>query len=133
VLKHQWLYLNKLNTQATGQKLVVFYVEQHNKHLPHVAFHGQTPDEMYFDTGTDIPQQLAAAKVAARQARLTGNRAVRGQRCSEPVRQAVVLGQGTARRNGRLAGRVSRRTKALADREAPSRRVNGVRRANAIT
>ena len=85
VLKHQWLYLNTLDTLATVQKLVAFYVEQHNKHLPHAAFHGQTPDEMYFGTGADIPKQLAAAKVAARQARLAANRAVRCQSCSAPV------------------------------------------------
>ena len=85
VLKHQWLYLNTLDTLATVQKLVAFYVEQHNKHLPHAAFHGQTPDEMYFGTGTDIPKRLAAAKVAARQARLAANRAVRCQSCSAPV------------------------------------------------
>ena len=84
-LKHQWLYLNTLDTLTTIQKLVAFYVEQHNKHLPHAAFHGQTPDEMYFGTGSEVPKQLAAAKVAARQARLTANRAVRCQSCREPV------------------------------------------------
>ena len=85
VLKHQWLYLNTLDTLATVQKLVAFYVEQHNTHLPHAAFHGQTPDEMYFGTGSEIPQQLAAAKVTARQARLTANRAQRCQSCCELV------------------------------------------------
>jgi len=85
VLKHQWLYLNTLDTLATVQKLVAFYVDQHNTHLPHAAFHGQTPDEMYFGTGGDVPKQLAAAKVAAQQARLTANRAVRCQSCSELV------------------------------------------------
>ena len=43
VLKHQWLYLNTLNTLATMQKLVAFYVEQHNKQLPHAAFHARRP------------------------------------------------------------------------------------------
>ena len=85
VLKHQWLYLNTLDTLATVQKLVAFYVEQHNTHLPHAAFRGQTPDEMYFGTGSEVPKQLAAAKVAARQARLTMNRTVRCQSCNEPV------------------------------------------------
>ena len=41
--------------------------------------------------------------------------------------------QGTAGRDGRLAGRVPRGTKALAGSDDPSRRVTGVRRANAIT
>jgi hypothetical protein len=85
VLKHQWLYLNTLDTLATVQKLVGFYVHQHNTHLPHAAFQGQTPDEMYFDTGSEVPMQLAAAKVAARQARLDANRAVRCQSCCEIV------------------------------------------------
>jgi hypothetical protein len=45
-LKHQMLYLNTLDTLATVRKLVAFYVEQHNSHLPHAAFKGQTPNEM---------------------------------------------------------------------------------------
>jgi len=31
--------------------LVEFYVREHNQVLPHSAFRGQTPDEMYFRTG----------------------------------------------------------------------------------
>ncbi|MCA9123727.1 MAG: hypothetical protein H6822_08725 [Planctomycetaceae bacterium] len=54
-------------------KLVTFYVEQHNSHLPHSAFKGQTPDEMYFGTGEGIPKQLAAAKLQARELRLQTN------------------------------------------------------------
>ena len=85
VLKHQWLYLNTLESLATVQKLVAFYVEQHNTQLPHAAFHGQTPDEMYFGTGADVPKQLQAARAAARQARLAANRALRCQSCSQSV------------------------------------------------
>ncbi|MDG2130621.1 MAG: DDE-type integrase/transposase/recombinase [Fuerstiella sp.] len=43
VIKHQWLFLNTLDTVANVRKLVTFYVEQHNRHLPHSAFKGQTP------------------------------------------------------------------------------------------
>ena len=35
VLKHQWLYLNTLDTAERLRKLVAFYVDQHNTHLPH--------------------------------------------------------------------------------------------------
>ena len=84
-LKHQWLYLNPLDALASVKKLVEFYVEQHNTHLPHAAFKGQTPDEMYFGKGGDVPKQLAAAKVAARAARLAANRAVRCASCEELV------------------------------------------------
>jgi hypothetical protein len=84
-LKHQWLYLNTLDTLATVKRHVAFYVEQHNTHLPHAAFKGQTPNEMYFGTGADVPKQLADARVAARTARLAANRAVRCATCDELV------------------------------------------------
>ena len=74
VLKHQWLYLNTLDTVSAVEKLVRFYVHEHNTRLPHSAFQGQTPDEMYFQNGDHIPQQLEAARQQARQARAEANR-----------------------------------------------------------
>ena len=74
VPKHQWLYLNTLDSVASLMKLVAFHVNQHNKRLPHSAFKGQTPDEMYFQTVDDIPKQLEAAKCEARELRLKSNR-----------------------------------------------------------
>jgi putative transposase len=74
VLKHQWLYLNTLDTVSTIRRLVTFYVQEHNTRLPHSAFRGQTPDEMYFETGNEIPRQLEIARKAARQARMVVNR-----------------------------------------------------------
>jgi putative transposase len=50
-LKHQWLFLHSLDSVATVRRLVAFYVEEPNRVLPHSAFRGQTPDEMYFGTG----------------------------------------------------------------------------------
>jgi transposase InsO family protein len=50
-LKHQWLFLHSLDSVTTVRRLVAFYVDQHNRLLPHSAFHGQTPDEMYFGSG----------------------------------------------------------------------------------
>jgi transposase InsO family protein len=47
-LKHQWLFLHPLDSVATIRRLVAFYVHEHNHVLPHSAFRGQTPDEMYF-------------------------------------------------------------------------------------
>ena len=74
VLKHQWLYLNTLDTVSTIRRLVAFYVQEHNTRLPHSAFRGQTPDEMYFATGNEIPRQLKIARKAARQTRMVVNR-----------------------------------------------------------
>ena len=46
-LKHRWLFLHSLESVATIRRLVAFYVHEHNHVLPHSAFRGQTPDEMY--------------------------------------------------------------------------------------
>ena len=74
ILKHQWLYLNTLDTVRTVEKLVAFYVDEHNTKLPHSAFRGQTPDEMYFGTGDHVPDKLESARQAARKTRLEVNR-----------------------------------------------------------
>ena len=74
VLKHQWLFLNTLETVRTVEKLVAFYVEEHNTRLPHSAFRGQTPDEMYFGKGEEVPKSLEAARRTAREARAEANR-----------------------------------------------------------
>ncbi len=85
ILKHQWLFLNTLDTVATVEKLVTFYVEQHNTHMPHSAFQGQTPDEMFFGTEDDIPTQLQESRIAARESRMKWNRAQTCQACEELV------------------------------------------------
>ena len=72
-LKHQWLFLNTLDSIETVRKLVTFYVQQHNEHVPHSAFKGQTPDEVYFATGADVPEKLQAAQLIAKQARRESN------------------------------------------------------------
>jgi transposase InsO family protein len=84
-LKHQWLYLNSLDTVSRVEKLVAFYVHEHNTRLPHSAFRGQTPDEMYFGTGAHIPHELEAAKKVARQSRMEVNRATSCPACQPLV------------------------------------------------
>jgi len=84
VLKHQWLFLNTLDSVRAVEKLVAFYVQEHNARLPHSAFRGQTPDEMYFGTGDKIPGELEAARQLARQARAEANRKRTCSAC-EPV------------------------------------------------
>ena len=46
----------------------------HNETIPHAAFNGQTPDEMYFGNGDAVVIDLAAARVRARQERMKANR-----------------------------------------------------------
>ena len=45
-LKHQWLFLNSLDSLKMVRRLVEFFVGEYNSALPHSAFRGQTPDEM---------------------------------------------------------------------------------------
>ena len=85
VIKHQWLFLNTLDTAASVGKLVAFYVDQHNSHLPHSAFKGQTPDEMYYGTGDGIPKKLEEAKLQARELRLKSNRERNCHVCALPT------------------------------------------------
>jgi hypothetical protein len=73
-LKHQWLFLHPLDSVATIRRLVTFYVHEHNHVLPHTAFRGQTPDEMYFGIGDTVAADLRARADAARQARVAANR-----------------------------------------------------------
>ena len=73
-LRHQWLYLHHLDTIATVRRLTAFYVREHNTVMPHSAFEGQTPDEMYFGRGARVPEELAARRVDARRRRLEENK-----------------------------------------------------------
>ena len=80
-LKHQWLFLHSLDSVATIRRLVAFYVYEHNHVLPHSAFRGQTPDEMYFGTGDAVPADLRSRAAAARQARVEANRSASCETC----------------------------------------------------
>src|SRR4029450_4160586 len=73
-LKHQWLFLHSLDSVTTVRRLVEFYVQEHNQVVPHSAFRGQTPDEMYFGRGDAIPADLTSRAPTARRARVETNR-----------------------------------------------------------
>jgi hypothetical protein len=73
-MRHGWLFLRQLDTFAALEKLIAFYVEQYNSVVPHSAFAGQTPDEMYFGRGDQVPFDLAAGRARAREARVKSNR-----------------------------------------------------------
>ena len=83
-LKHQWIFLNTLDTVARVRALVEFYVTEHNTKMPDPAFAGQTPDEVFFGTGTKVPEEVAVAKSQARAARLAATRAMSCERCLGP-------------------------------------------------
>jgi transposase InsO family protein len=80
-LKYQWLFLNTLDSCAAVRRLVAFYVASHNSEIPHSAFRGQTPDEVYYGRGHEIPDRLEAARQQARLARMNANREASCQQC----------------------------------------------------
>jgi putative transposase len=81
-LRHQWLYLNTLDTAAAVRRLVAFCVQQFNEVLPHSALNGRTPDEAYFGRAENIPVELATARKVARAERLDANRALSCAACT---------------------------------------------------
>ena len=73
--------LHSLDSVTTVRRLVAFYVDEHNRVLPHSAFRGQTPDEMYFGTGDAVPADLTSRAAAARRARVEANRSATCETC----------------------------------------------------
>jgi transposase InsO family protein len=81
-LKHSWLYLHGLESEPELRRLIAFYVQAHNGVMPHSAFDGQTPDEVYFGRGGEVAAELAVGRARARDARLARNRAARCDVCT---------------------------------------------------
>jgi putative transposase len=81
-LKHNWPFLHPLDTAATVRRHVAFYVGEHNNVIPHSAFKGQTPHEMYFGRGDGVPDRLEEARAEARARRMEENRARRRAVCA---------------------------------------------------
>ena len=88
-LKSNWIYINQLESFAALERLISFYVIEHNTKMPHAAFHGQTPDEVCFGRGDHVPEQLAMARRLARQARLEANRVVSCEDCRTPLTETT--------------------------------------------
>jgi|688.fasta_scaffold201250_2 hypothetical protein len=90
-MKHQWLYLNELDSANSVRKFVAFYVEQYNSVVPHFAFQGQTPDEMYFVTGANVPVDLQEKRATARALRLAHNCALNCDLCRARTREPSLV------------------------------------------
>ena len=89
-LRHRWLYLHQLDSVATIRRLTAFYVDQHNTVMPHGAFDGQTPDEVYFASGERVPDELRVRRREARRHRLEENRRVRCVACPRASPEAEI-------------------------------------------
>ena len=66
----------------TLRSLVDFYVTQHNAVMPHAAFNGATPDEVFSGTAWGLGARLADARDLARRRRLHHNRSRSCETCA---------------------------------------------------
>jgi transposase InsO family protein len=89
--KHSWLYLHSLDSFAALRRLIEFYVTAHNEVMPHSAFQGQTPDEVFFGIGDQVTKRLSKARESARGQRMEANRAVRCGVCAEETSSGALL------------------------------------------
>jgi putative transposase len=62
--------------------LVAFFIDEHNTKMPHAAFRGQTPDEVFFGTASNLSAEMDAARAKARELRLAANRSLTCGRCA---------------------------------------------------
>ena len=90
-LKHGWLYLHTLDSLAALRRLIEFYVTAHNEVMPHSAFQGQTPDEVFFGIGDEVSKKLCDDRKTAREERMRGNRAARCGRCTGKISSGALL------------------------------------------
>ena len=83
-IKHNFLYMQRLTSFTELQRFVAFYVQQHNTVIPHAAFHGQTPEEVFEGIGHHLRATLADKRRSAREQRLAANRQAACARCPRP-------------------------------------------------
>ena len=99
-LKHSWLYLHSLDNFAALRRLIEFYVITHNEVMPHSAFDGQTPNEMFFGSGHEVAKKLSEARSSAREERMRANRAARCGVCvGETTSGPLLLQRARSRRS----------------------------------
>ena len=88
-LRHQWLYLHSLDSFTQLEQLIDYYVREHNTQMPHHAFVGQTPDEVYFGHADRVRDRLTTARHQARRARMEANRGKSCRVCTPPSQQSM--------------------------------------------
>ena len=90
-MKHNFLYMQRLASLTDLQHFVDFYIEEHNTVIPHAAFQGQTPQEVFDGDGSDLPQQLASMRAHARTARIAENQRAHCDACPRDAPSAQLV------------------------------------------
>ncbi len=90
-LKHSQLYLHSLDSFSGLRRLIEFYVAAHNEVMPHSAFQGQTPDEIFSGIGDEVAERLVEARGSGREKRMRANRAAQCGVCIGEVSSGALL------------------------------------------
>ena len=80
--KHSYLFKYNLDSLATVKRLIAKFIDEYNTLMPHSAFRGQTPAEIYFGIAPDIEKHLAEERTKAREKRIEFNRALSCDACN---------------------------------------------------
>ncbi len=72
-MKHNFLFMQRLSSITALRRFADFYVVEHNTVIPHNAFQGQTPIEVFRGVSADVPELLASKRAEARQLRVREN------------------------------------------------------------
>ena len=59
--------------------------------MPHSAFQGQTPDEVFFGIGDEVSNKICDDRKTAREEPMRGNRAARCGRCTWEISSGALL------------------------------------------
>ena len=65
-MKNNYLYYQKIRSLSKFKTKVKYYVKEHNLNIPHSAFKGATPHEVYFEKWTIEDEQELKEKIANR-------------------------------------------------------------------
>ncbi|WP_393057071.1 integrase core domain-containing protein [Halobacteriovorax sp. CON-3] len=65
-MKNNYLYYQKIRSLSKFKMKVKYYVKEHNLNIPHSAFKGATPNEVYFDKWSIKDEQELKDKIANR-------------------------------------------------------------------
>ena len=64
-MKNNFLFMQRIDSITALRRFVDFFVEQHNDIMPHSAFDGQTPAQIFRDEAGDLPAILATKRAEA--------------------------------------------------------------------
>ena len=91
-LKHNHLYCVALRSFKEVKREVDFYFSEHNVHMPHSSFKGETPKERFLASWSDADQlRLMIHHREARKLRVKNNQLVICHVCDVSPNQGVLL------------------------------------------